>query len=92
MAFEIVRNVPASRFETMVEGVLCVLEYRLRDGRFAIDHVQVPDAVGGRGIAAALTKAALDTARREHWIVVPNCAYAAAYMERNPGYRDLLGH
>ncbi|MEO7062771.1 MAG: GNAT family N-acetyltransferase [Dokdonella sp.] len=84
------RNEAAQRFETTVEGTLCVLEYRLRDGVLAIDHVGVPDAISGRGIAAALTKAALDMARLERWRVIPNCAYAAAWIQRHPKYADLV--
>jgi predicted GNAT family acetyltransferase len=91
METTIVRNEAENRFETTVDGALCVLDYRLRDGVFAIDHVDVPDAVGGRGIAGELTRAALEAARRERWRVIPNCSYAAAWLERNPAYRDLVG-
>jgi len=89
-AYEIRRNAAANRFETVVEGQNCVLEYGLDGGVLAIDHVFVPEAVGGRGIAAALTKAALDTARAEGWRIVANCPYAAAYIARHPAYADLL--
>ncbi len=88
--FTVVRNDASHRFEVTVDGVLCVLEYRLRDGVLTIDHTGVPDAVGGRGIAAALTQTALDAARREGWRVRPNCAYSVAYIEKHPQYRDLL--
>jgi predicted GNAT family acetyltransferase len=86
----VVRNDAAERFEAVVDGALCVLDYRLDDKVLTIVHTGVPDAVGGRGIAAALTKAAFDTARREHWQVIPDCAYAVAYIERHPEYRDLV--
>jgi len=88
--YPVTRNDAASRFETTVDGQLCVLDYHLRDGVLAIDHTGVPSAVGGRGIAAALTKAAMDTARREGWRVLPNCAYAVAWLARHPDYRDLV--
>lgn len=90
MEANIQQNESAKRFETTVDGALCVLEYRLDDGVLAIDHVGVPDAVSGRGIAAALTKSALDTARREGWRVIANCAYAAAWVKRHPEYAVLL--
>ena len=92
MDVNVVRNEAANRFETRVEGELCVLDYRLRERVLTIEHVLVPAAVGGRGIAAALTRNALETARREGWCVVPECSYAAAYVERHPVYRDLLSH
>jgi len=88
--FTVERNEASHRFETTVDGVLCVLAYRLRDGVFTIDHTGVPDSVGGRGIAAALTQTALDTARREGWRVRPNCAYSVAYIDKHPQYRNLL--
>lgn len=90
MTTSVVRNDSESRFEAIVDGCLCVLAYRLHDGVLGIDHVIVPDAVGGRGIAADLTRAALDAARANGWRVVPNCTYAAAWIERHPHYKDLL--
>lgn len=86
------RNDAARRFETRVEGTLCVLDYRLHDGMFSIDHVGVPSAVAGHGIAAALTKAAFDAARAANWRVVAHCTYAVAWIERNPEYADLVVH
>jgi predicted GNAT family acetyltransferase len=77
-------------FQAQVEGALCVLEYERAGQIMAIVHTGVPAAVGGRGIAAALTRAALDTARREGWKVRPQCSYAAAWLQRHPDYHDLL--
>lgn len=78
------------RFTATVDGVLCVLDYQLHDGVMAIVHTGVPSQVGGRGIAAELTKVALDTARANGWKVRPLCSYAAVYMRRHPDYNDLL--
>jgi len=77
------------RFDTHVDGQLCVLDYQLRDGTMIIQHTGVPPAVEGRGIAAQLTRAALDTARQRGWRVRPVCSYAAAYIRRHPEYQDL---
>jgi uncharacterized protein len=87
---QISRNAPMNRFETQVDGELCVLDYKQRDGVLNILHVGVPDAVSGRGIAAELTKTALETARREGLRVRLRCTYAIAYVERHPQYRDLV--
>ncbi|WP_158885705.1 GNAT family N-acetyltransferase [Rhodanobacter sp. L36] len=79
----------AHRFETIVEGSHCELDYMLAAGVMTITHTGVPDAVGGRGIASALVEAALTTARQEGWKVVPACSYAVAWMRRHPGFDDL---
>ncbi|MVW80221.1 GNAT family N-acetyltransferase [Bordetella sp. 02P26C-1] len=78
------------RFEARVDGYACVLEYQLRDGTMIIQHTGVPGAVGGRGIAAALTRHALDTARARRWRVLPLCSYAVTYIARHTEYQDLV--
>ena len=90
MVIAVVDNAAAQRFETTVEGHLCVLDYRIRGKTFLLDHVGVPDAVGGRGIAAALTQHALDNARERGMDLVPNCSYVAAWIKRHPAYADLV--
>lgn len=77
------------RFETHVDGIACVLDYLLDRQVMTVTHTVVPEAVGGRGIAADLTRTAMDTARREGWKVVPACSYADAWMRRHPEYSDL---
>ena len=77
------------RFETTVEGHECEIDYRLSDGVMTITHTGVPAAVGGRGVAAELTRFALETARTNGWKVVPACSYADAYMRRHPEFDDL---
>ncbi len=82
-------NRDAQRFETHVEGLLCELDYSLGGKVMTITHTKVPGEVGGRGIASALTKVAMDAARSEGWNVVPACSYARAWMKRHPQYDDL---
>ena len=77
------------RFETTVNGHDCEIDYRLSGKVMTITHTGVPTPVGGRGIAAELTRFALETARANGWQVVPACSYAAAYMQRHPEYDDL---
>lgn len=91
MPFAIQHDRAARRFETRVEGLPCLLDYTLVAGVMTITRTEVPAAVGGRGIAAALVQEALATARAEGWKVVPACSYAAAWMQRHPAYHDLLG-
>jgi predicted GNAT family acetyltransferase len=86
-----VRHYPERRrFETSVDGHDCEIDYELAGGVMRITHTGVPTAVGGRGIAAEMTRFALDTARTNGWKVVPACSYAAAYVRRHPEFEDLL--
>jgi hypothetical protein len=77
-------------FSVEVEGYLGALDYDLRGDTMTITHTLVPEAIGGRGVAAELTRVALETARANGWKVVPMCSYAVAYLRRHPEYNDLL--
>lgn len=88
----ITHNSAASRFETTVEGQLCVADYRLAGSVMTMPHTYVPPALEGRGIAAALVAEALAHARREGWRVRPLCSYVARYMQRHPETLDLVEH
>ncbi|MFT3761936.1 MAG: GNAT family N-acetyltransferase [Pseudoxanthomonas sp.] len=86
-----IRHVPEDgRFSVAVDGHEAELDYRLRDGRMVIQHTGVPEAIGGRGIAGALVRAALEYARAQGLKVTPACSYAADYVRRHPEYADLV--
>jgi uncharacterized protein len=86
----ITHNAAASRFETLVDGHLCVAAYRLHDGVMTMTHTLVPSPLEGRGIAAALVAAALGHARAAGWRVRPACSYVARFMQRHRDTLDLL--
>jgi uncharacterized protein len=90
MSLHIDHDSSSRRFTTQVDGHEAELIYRQQGVRLIIDHTGVPDAIGGRGIAGELVKAALDYARAEGLRVVPACSYSAAYIQRHPEYADLV--
>ncbi|PPT77243.1 GNAT family N-acetyltransferase [Xanthomonas arboricola pv. populi] len=77
-------------FSVDTDGQRAELAYRLEGERMTITHTHVPDAIGGRGIAAVLVEAALAYARRQGYKVVPACSYAQAYIRRHQQFQDLL--
>ena len=90
----LVRHLEAeSCFEARLDAAVGVLHYR-RTGtgdasRLVIPSVVVDPAIQGRGVAAALTRAALDWARREGLRVEPLCPYVDAWMRRHRDDEDL---
>lgn len=81
---EVVHNAAQSRFEVHLDGLLCRLEYEVAGGALAINHTEVPAALGGRGIAGMLVAAAVAYAKQSGLRVVANCSYARSWLERNP--------
>lgn len=87
----VVLNAAAQRYEATLDGHLSVAEYRDSGGRRVFTHTHVPDALRGRGVAAALVRRALEDARRDGRKVTAACSYVGVFIERNPEFLDLLG-
>jgi predicted GNAT family acetyltransferase len=86
---QVEHNAADSRFETRVEGHLCVADYHLALGVMHMTHTHVPPPIQGRGIAATLVDAALAYARAKGLRVDPQCSYVRAYMRRHPDTLSL---
>jgi predicted GNAT family acetyltransferase len=71
------------QFTTELDGHGAHLDYTLAGNVMTITHTRVPQAIGGRGVAAELMRAALRAARTAGWDVNPACSYAADYMRRH---------
>ena len=80
----------AARFVVQVAGGRAECAYHLQGRVMNIVHTEVPPQAEGRGIAAALVRAALDHARAAGWSVRPSCSYVRAYMRRHVDTQDLL--
>jgi predicted GNAT family acetyltransferase len=88
-----VRHAPSSnRFEAIVDGRLCRLDYLLAGDVMRIHHTEVPRELEGRGIASALTQAAIDHARANGLAIQPLCGYVRAWLRRHPEHADLVAH
>lgn len=90
VSYKVIHNPAEHRFETRVGGLLAVAEYTEDGDRITFFHTYVPPELRGYGIAAQLSRTALDWAREQKAAVVPQCSYFAAYIEKNPGYADLV--
>jgi uncharacterized protein len=86
----VVDNAAASRFEQRIGDDLAIAEYTRKGDVIVFTHTLVPEHLEGRGIASGIAKVALDQARAEGLKVDPRCPFFADYIEKNPGYRDLL--
>jgi uncharacterized protein len=84
-------KVTKSRFEYEEDGETAWLEFDRDDQRWmTLWHTEVPTALRGRGIAATLARTALEYARDEKLKVDVICPLAAAYIQKNPEFNDLI--
>jgi predicted GNAT family acetyltransferase len=87
---DVMKNDARSRFEIRIGDQVAILRYRESPGRIDLIHTEVPEELGGRGIAGKLASFALDYAREHGLRVKPTCPYVAAYIQRHPEYADLV--
>ena len=82
-AVSVQHDVVGHQFETTVDGHRAYLAY-MDPGKQTLDIYRtfVPNALRGRGIAAALTEQALAYAEGAGYSVIPSCSYVERYMER----------
>jgi predicted GNAT family acetyltransferase len=52
-------------------------------------HTIVPRAIGGRGVAAALVDRLVEDARRQGFLIRPDCSYVASKFAENPDWTAL---
>lgn len=88
--FHVVRNHGSNRYETTVDGKLAIADYVLGDGTITFTHTAVPEEIQEQGVASALARTALNDAKAEGLLVVPQCAFFRGYIEKNPEYQALV--
>lgn len=79
----IIHDRQASRFTLSEAGLTAYVEYSVHDGKLDILHTIVPEALSGRGIAAALVKEAYAYAASEGLAPAATCPYAVKWMKKN---------
>jgi hypothetical protein len=87
---QVVHKRHQQRFEVRMDDDVSFLSYTFDGNQVLFDHTYVPARFRGKGIAAALARAALHEAREHQWRIIPQCSYVALFIERNPEYADLV--
>ncbi|MED7955095.1 MULTISPECIES: GNAT family N-acetyltransferase [unclassified Streptomyces] len=84
-------NPEKSRYEITADGELAgFAEYHRYEGEIAFIHTEIDERFGGRGLAGALARAALDDARARELAVLPYCPFIRGWLGKHPEYTDLV--
>ena len=88
---EILHDEGGKRFWTLVDGYTAHVAYEIREKGLDIRHTVVPEAIGGRGIGAAVVEAVDDYARVKQLKPIATCSYAVSWLQRHPEYGGEVG-
>lgn len=91
-AIAITHDKAAHRFKTTSDGIEAHVAYDIHDGALDIRHTIVPKEIGGRGIAAALVRAAYDYAVQQGLTPMATCSYALTWLKRHPEYKGIANN
>ena len=84
-------NPQRSRFEVYADDDLAgFADYRLNAGAMTITHTQTNQELQGKGVASALIRDTLDSARSRGLTVLPRCPFVSKFMQRHPEYVALV--
>ena len=83
-------NQAESRFEREENGLLAWAEYRIRNGKYLIPHVEAEMPLRGTGAAGRLMQDIVDHARAQQLVIVPRCSYARVWFQRHSEAQDVL--
>ena len=72
------------RFVIGQDGAIAHLAYKRSGGRLILIHTEVPEEIGGRGIAGRLVRAAAERAANDGLTLVPWCPYARRWLGDHP--------
>jgi predicted GNAT family acetyltransferase len=86
----VTNNAAAGRFEANTEWGMALLKYVRRGDALDLVHTEVPQPAEGKGIGAALARAALEHARREGLKVIPSCPFVLGYLKKHQEFADLV--
>jgi len=60
------------------------------DSKFIIDHTEVSDEYGGKGVGKKLLMATVDYARNNNLKIIPLCPFAKSVFDKTEEIRDVL--
>jgi len=58
--------------------------------RMVIEHTEVDESLGGKGVGLQLVRTAVEYARTHQLKVVPLCPFAKSVFDRKEEFRDVL--
>ena len=89
-ANELINNTAIHNFELFVNGERAFIDYKQKDDKVYLIHTEVPAALEGKGVAAAIVEKTFKYMEERHLKLVPLCVYVKHYLTVHPEWNRLL--
>lgn len=88
---QVVKNDESKRFELTIDGYIAFIDFTQRGTDvIKLIHTEVPEALGGRGIAAVLVEKTLQYLEEHKFSLYPICPYVFAYIKKHPEWKRIV--
>ncbi|WP_334127273.1 GNAT family N-acetyltransferase [Empedobacter brevis] len=87
---QVIKNESTLRFELDVDGFIAFIDYKQDADIIKLIHTEVPDELGGRGVASALVEKTLVYLEEHHNSLFPYCPYVFAYIKKHPEWKRIV--
>jgi len=72
-------------------GILAEMVYTMPSAdKMIIEHTEVDDSLGGKGVGIKLLNTAVEYARSKNIKIIPLCPFAKSVFDKKPELRDVL--
>ncbi len=86
----LVKNEAKKRFEIEIDHHFAFIDYNEFGSQIALVHTEVPEVLGGRGVASALVEKTLNYLDEQDKSLLPFCPYVFAYIKKHPEWKRLV--
>ncbi|MGI6245320.1 MAG: GNAT family N-acetyltransferase [Pseudochelatococcus sp.] len=98
MTLSVTDNANAHRFELAIDDDVAFIDYRIEPPQeaagsppvYVLEHTEVPESLGGRGVGGQLVAGALAHIRDTGAKVRSECSFVTHYLSRHGEYNDLV--
>lgn len=87
---EVVKNDATNRFELTVDGFIAFIDFKQVDQLIKLIHTEVPEELGGRGVAAALVEKMLVYLETNNFTLYPYCPYVYSFIKKHPEWKRVV--
>jgi len=87
---QVIDNKEEKRYEATVDGEQAFIEYSVLPGILSLNHTEVPDALGGRGVASEMAESVLMAIELRGLKVKAICPFIKKYIDKHPEWKSIL--
>src|SRR5690606_35451818 len=88
---EVIKKYESKRFELTIDGHIASIDFTQRGiDVIKLIHTEVPEELGGRGIAAVLVEKTLQYLEKNKFTLYPICPYVFAYIKKHPEWKRIV--